>query len=140
MAKDTFYPQVKRALIKDGWKITDDPLKLEIGGVKLEVDLGAERLPEVVLAAERAHEKIAIEVKSFISNSPIHELHGALGQFIAYRTALSELEPDRKLYLAVPIATFSDFFQLPFPQRLIRENQLMLMVYDPILQEVVQWL
>ncbi len=140
MAKDTFYPQVKRALIKDGWKITDDPLKLEVGGVKLEVDLGAERVLEVVLAAERASEKIAVEVKSFISNSPINELHGALGQFIAYRTALSELEPDRKLYLAVPIATFSDFFQLPFLQRLIRENQLILMVYDPILQEVVQWL
>jgi hypothetical protein len=140
MAKDTFYPQVKRALIKEGWKITQDPLRMEVGGVKLEVDLGAERPLESFLAADRENEKIAVEVKSFISNSPIHELQKAMGQFIAYRTALEELEPDRKLYLAVPIATYADFLQLPFPQRLIRENRLVLMIYDPILQEVVQWL
>lgn len=140
MAKDSFYPQVKAALIKAGWTITHDPLKLEIGGVKLEVDFGTERMIEGVLAAERGNEKIAVEVKSFISPSPTNELHTALGQFIAYRLALSELEPDRKLYLAIPLATYSDFFQRPFPSRLIRENGLALMVYDPIGQEVVKWL
>jgi XisH protein len=140
MAKDSFYPQVKAALIKDGWSITHDPLKLETGGVKLEVDLGAERAIEGVLAAERNNEQIAVEVKSFISPSPTNEFHGALGQFIAYRLALSELEPHRKLYLAVPIAAYSDFFQRPFPKRLIQENRLMLLVYDPIREEILQWL
>jgi XisH protein len=50
-----------------------------------------------------------------------------LGQFIAYRLALSELEPDRKLYLAIPIAAYTDFFQRPFPSRLIQENDLALL-------------
>jgi hypothetical protein len=140
MARDTFYPQVKQSLIKDGWQIVSDPLRIEVGGVKLEVDLGAERSIESVLAAERDREKIAIEVKSFISNSPIHEFHSALGQFIVYRSALAEIDPDRKLYLAVPLATYSDFLQLTFPKKLIQENQLSLMIYNPIIQEIVKWL
>lgn len=140
MAKDSFYPQVKAALIKAGWTITHDPLKLEIGGVKLEVDFGAEKIFEDVLAAEQDNQKIAVEVKSFISSSPTNELHTALGQFIAYRLALSELEPDRKLYLAIPITTYSDFFQRPFPTRLIQDNGLTLIVYDPVQQEIVKWL
>ncbi len=140
MARDRFHSQVKAALIKAGWTITQDPLKLEIGGVKLEVDLGAERMFEGLIAAELNLEKIAVEVKSFISASPTHELNAALGQFIAYRLALSELEPDRKLYLGIPVATYSDFLQRPFPSRLIRENDVSLIVYDPIQQEVLQWL
>ena len=140
MARDTFYSQVKVALIKEGWTITHDPLRLETGGVKWEIDLGAERGLEGVLAAERDREKIAVEVKSFISQSPTNEMHTALGQFITYRMALEELQPDRKLYLAIPVSVYSDFFQLPFSQRLVKANRLALMVYDPIHQEVVKWL
>jgi hypothetical protein len=128
------------ALIKDGWQITHDPLKLEVGGVKLEIDFGAEKLLEGVIAAERDNEKIAVEVKSFVSNSPTNEMHTALGQFIAYRSALSEIEPDRKLYLAVPIVVYRDFFQLRFPRRLVEENNIILVIYDPLLQEILQWL
>lgn len=40
MAKDIFDKQVKNALIKDGWKITQDPLTLRISeAVKLQIDL-----------------------------------------------------------------------------------------------------
>lgn len=44
MAKDSFYPQVKTALMKEGWIITHDPAQIGNWGVKLEVDFGAERL------------------------------------------------------------------------------------------------
>jgi len=40
MAKDD---QVKNALIKDGWTITDDPFTLEYGTDKAYPDLAAER-------------------------------------------------------------------------------------------------
>jgi XisH protein len=140
MAKDTFYPQVKSALIKMGWVITADPLRLEIGGVKLEVDLAAERVQEGLIAAERGVEKIAIEVKSFISISPTHELNAAIGQFIAYRLALEELDPIRKVYLAVPVATYDDFLQRPFPSRMIKVNDVSLVIYDPIQEEILKWL
>ncbi len=55
-AKDIFHEIVKQALQKEQWVITHDPLRLEFGDVKFQVDLGAERL----LAAERGTEKIAI--------------------------------------------------------------------------------
>ena len=64
MAKDRFHGVVKTALVKDGWTVTHDPFEIQVGGVDMEIDLGAERL----LAAERKDEKIAIEVKSFFSN------------------------------------------------------------------------
>ncbi len=56
-AKDIFHEAVKKALQKEQWVITDDPLKFKFGNVNFQIDLGAERL----VAAERAGEKIAVE-------------------------------------------------------------------------------
>ena len=83
-AKDIYHEIVKEALIKDGWKITDDPLKLTIGSRSLYVDLGAEKL----LAAEKEDRKIAVEIKSFLISSPINNLENALGQYILYQNIL----------------------------------------------------
>ena len=44
MAKDLYHDNCVRALEKDGWTITDDPLKLKAGGINTFVDLGAERM------------------------------------------------------------------------------------------------
>ena len=85
MAKDVFYQQVKKALIKDGWIITDDPLTLRISEpIKVQIDLAAEN----AIAAERDTEKIAVEIKSFIAGSDISEFHTALGQYLNYVQAL----------------------------------------------------
>jgi len=66
MAKDVFHQQVKNALIKDGWIITNDPLYIRISdAVKVQIDLAAEN----AIAAERDTEKIAVEIKSFIAGS-----------------------------------------------------------------------
>jgi hypothetical protein len=89
-SKDRFHQVVKTALATDGWNVTHDPLQIKVGGVDMEIDLGAERL----LAAERGDEKIAVEVKSFLASaSAISEFHTALGQFINYRAALRREEP-----------------------------------------------
>jgi hypothetical protein len=60
-ARDSIHNNVRRALERDGWTITDGPLRLQLGKSKLYVDLGAERL----LAAEKAERKIAVEIKTF---------------------------------------------------------------------------
>jgi len=65
MAKDLFHQAVKRALIKDGWTVTHDPLIIRIDRIKLEIDLAAEK----VLAAEKDGQKVAVEVKSQTKNS-----------------------------------------------------------------------
>jgi hypothetical protein len=118
---------VKQALLKEQWVITADPLTIKLEGVKFEIDLAAEK----IFAAEKARRKIAVEVKSFLSNSAIADFHVALGQFLNYRLALQMKEPDRKLYLAVAFDTFAFFFQERFVQEAVKLYQLKLVVYDP---------
>lgn len=137
MAKDVFHQQVKNALIKDGWNITHDPLTIRISeAVKLQIDLAAES----AIAAQRDSEKIAVEIKSFVGDSDISAFHTALGQYLNYCQALEEQEPDRIVYLAIPVETYQDFFQLPFIQRAIRRYQVNLIIYDPKQEEIKQWI
>lgn len=134
-AKDAFHTVVKTALEKDGWLITHDPYTLQAGTLELYIDLGAEK----VIAAEKQGQKIAVEIKSFLSPSKITELYAALGQFIIYRIALQKKEANRTLYLAVPSTVYNEFFLLPFIQSVIQINQLCLVIYN-IEQEVIyQW-
>jgi hypothetical protein len=127
---------VKTALQKDGWTITD-PLRLRIGKVTMAIDLGADRL----VGADREGEKIAVEVKSFlITTSAISEFHTALGQFINYRGALRIRDPDRTLYLAVPDRSYESFFQEIFPQMMVAENNLRLLIYNVEAEAITQWI
>lgn len=73
-AKDIYHDSVKRALEKDGWKITHDPYLLPWKGQTVYVDLGAE-----VLAAEKENRLIAVEIKSFLGHSETRDLEQALG-------------------------------------------------------------
>jgi len=134
-AKDLFHETVKRALEKEQWTITDDPLELEWEEVKVKIDLAAEQL----ITAERGEEKIAIEIKSFIGTSAISDFHTALGQFLNYRIMLEVNQPERLLYLAVPLETYHTFFQSQFAQVAVERYQLKLIVYEPVTDEIVQW-
>ena len=134
-AKDAYHEAVVEALRKDRWKVTHDPLYLAVGGVEMYIDLGAEPL----IAAEKDDQKIAVEVKSFLQPSTISEFHTAVGQFLNYRRALRATEPDRRLYLAVPLETYKGFFALPFIREGVEEYQLLLLVYDAEEKVVSLW-
>ena len=136
-AKDVFHEVVKKALQKDGWQITHDPLSISVGGVNLSIDLAAEKL----IAAEREGEKIAVEIKSFLErSSAISEFHTALGQFINYRGALKRRQPERVLYLAVPLTTYKTFFNLDYPRDMIEENQVKMIIYDVEHEVIAEWI
>lgn len=134
-AKDLFHDAVKQALLKEQWIITADPMKIKIEGVKLEIDLAAEK----VFAAEKAGRKIAVEVKSFLNPSAITDFHAALGQFLNYRLALQMIESDRILYLAIPYETFESFFQERFTQEAVKLYQVKLLIYDPQQEVIIEW-
>ena len=138
MARDLFHNQVKAALVKDGWSITHDPYSIKISEIiKVQIDLGAES----TIAAQRAQEKIAVEIKSFVSDSDdINEFHGALGQYLNYARALAIKAPERTLYLAVPFDTYTEFFQVPFIQATLQDYQINLIVYEPIQEVIQQWI
>lgn len=133
--RDKFHNAVKHGLEKDGWTITDDPLRIRSGRVDMQIDLGAERL----LAATKGKEKIAVEVKSFTNPSNISEFHTALGQFLNYQVALEEQNSEFNLFLAIPISAFRTFFSLPFAQMVVKRFQLSLLVYDPSEEVILEW-
>ncbi len=103
-AKDLIHDAVRNALEKDGWTITDDPLTLKYQDKHVLVDLGANRL---LLAAERRQEKIAVEIKSFLSPSIMKDLQEALGQYLTYFAFLEQTKTRRKLYIATSDIAYS---------------------------------
>ena len=134
-ARDKIHQQVANALVKDGWTITHDPYKVPWKLRKVQIDLGAERL----LAAEKGAEKIAVEIKSFIGYNDLRDLYNALGQFILYRQALREFEPDRTLFLAIDREAFEEHFDDTAGESLRVEEGFKLLVCDVEAEEVVLW-
>lgn len=92
-----------------------------------------------ILGAERNGEKIAVEIKSFVGLSATTEFNAALGQFLKYQLALEEEQPDRTLYLAIPLDTYRSFFSLELPRRLIERYNVRLIIYNPKKEEIFKW-
>ncbi|NET69860.1 MAG: fatty-acid oxidation protein subunit alpha [Sphaerospermopsis sp. SIO1G2] len=134
-AKDLFHTTVKTALVKDGWNITDENLFIQVEDIDFYIDLTAER----ILAAEKTGKKIAVEIKSFLGASEVTEFHLALGQCLNYRSALRLTEPDRILYLAIPVDVYNEFFSRRFIQRIITEYELKLLIFNPEQEEILIW-
>jgi XisH protein len=134
-ARDSFHETVKEALRKDGW-VAITPLTLKYGNTRLEVDLSAERL----IVAEKAHLKIAIEVKSFTSSSVVYEFHQAVGQYLHYRLVLARTQSLRIAYLAMPSIIYTRYFGDEFFQDSLQTHQIKLILVDVDRQEIDQWL
>lgn len=136
--RDTYHDTVKRALIKDGWTISHDPLRLSYEGTTVSTDLGAEK---AFADGERiAVEIIAVEVKDFDGNQMISQFEKALGQYNLYRSLLKILAPDRAIFLAVRKDVFEEFFQLPMIQLATNEDRVKFLIFDAVLEEVTQWI
>ena len=135
-AQDSIHDEVVNALRKEGWTITHDPLKLEYEEYYLYVDFAAERF----VTAERGLERIAVEVKAFVSPSVIADLQQAIGQFVMYREILRVIDPGVRLYLAVSIKVYNHVFSGK-ATRLIRERlDMPLIAVDIESEEVLSWL
>ena len=136
MAKDIYHYNVRTALEKDGWTITDDPLTLQFGSRSVFVDLGAKKL----LAAEREGQRIAVEIKSFVGKSLVKDWENAIGQYSLYLKILSKREPDRALYLAITEEIYTSFFQEDIVQVVLEDRTIKLIVIDPIQEVITRWI
>jgi len=134
--KDLYHDTVIKALLKEGWTITDDPLRLYYGGRNVYVDLGAEQ----PIAAEKEGSKIAVEIKSFIGESEVHELSQSIGQYNMYRDILVEIGLERVLWLAIPMYAYDGIFQEPIGQLLRNREGLKIIVFDEQREEIKQWI
>jgi hypothetical protein len=106
-------------------------------GEEKPIAFGAEQL----LTAENNDRKIAVEVKSLIGESRIADLEQALGQYTLYYDILKRRESERPLYLVVPLNAFTELFEgESFGQILLDNNRLNLVVFNPEIEEIVQWI
>ena len=133
--RDKIHEAVRNALTKDGWKITADPYDIEYEDAVLHADLAADR----ILAAERSDEKIVVEVKSFLSSSPLHELQAALGQYQMYEMCLEAVAPERHLYLAVSEPVWGKLFKMKIAQKFLKRLPASLLVVNLKTEEIVLW-
>lgn len=101
------------------------------------VDLAAERR---TVGAERAGQKIAVEIQSFLSPSPIRDLEEAVGQYDIYRAVLTETEPGRPLYLAIPQRVYDGVLSEELGKLVVARLQLKLLVFSGQQQRIVQWI
>lgn len=134
-AKDIYHDCVKNALIKDGWTITDDPLSLKIGAKDLFIDLATEK----IIGAEKQGQKIAVEIKSFVSPSELEDLKNALGQYILYEKILKRQLSERTLYLAIREAIYNALFQQEIGAMLLEDKTLKLIIFNPEQEVITQW-
>lgn len=85
-------------------------------------------------------EKIAVEIKSFIGKSDLDDFEGALGKFQLYLFALEDIEPERILFLAIPIGFYNRFFNDIFFQKLIKRANLKILIFDEQTKNIHSWI
>lgn len=135
--RDVYHDIVVEALEKDGWTVTDDPLRFYVDDTKLEIDLAAET---VIIGAEQGNRLIAVEIKSFVGASIINETQKLLGQIDMYLLVLAEQDPDRELIAAIPLKFYNLLSEKPFLKRVIENKQLRMFVFDEVDQSIVRWI
>jgi len=107
------------------------------GDRRLFIDLGAER---TTIGAERGGERIAVEIASFVADSPVRDLQEAVVQFVAYRAVLSHADPERVLFLGVPGRVYDSLLSEPLGQLVAADVRLRVLVSDAQQQKVVRWI
>ena len=131
-AKDRYHDAVKRALVKDGWMITGEQVKLRIGNRRLWVDLQATYPNE--------NRIVLIEVKGFESSaSPVEALESAVGQYVVYQATLDARGLDIPLYLAAPDAAYFGILEETLGQAVRQTVSIKLIVFEPLSEEVLIW-
>lgn len=133
--RDLYHDTVKNILVRDGWKITHDPLIL--GDLELRVypDLGAEKS-----VSQQGERVLAIEIKVFGTIGQLSELQKAIGQYILYRSILRRSKSARSPYLAIPSGTYQSLFQKKIIQNLMQDEGIRLIVFNPVTETIEQWI
>ncbi|NEO69826.1 element excision factor XisH family protein [Moorena sp. SIO3H5] len=145
-SKDTIHNRVKQAIINDGWQITNDPYVISYGERFLFIDLGArdslnlEETESQLIGLEQDNAKIAIEIKTFRNQSPVVDIEKAIGQYTLYKLLLTQVDPERIIYLAITEQTYNEIFDEPLGRLVIEELPLNLIIIDVVQLDVKQWI
>jgi hypothetical protein len=130
--RDAYHHIVKAALVRDGWTVTHDPLVVRYKGLRVYIDLAAEKsLPD---------SKIAIEVKVFGGGSTVDDFEKAVGQYNIYRDVLRRRKIKRELFLAISRGTYKKLDRIPALPELVGDQKIHLLIFDEQNEEVIEWI
>jgi hypothetical protein len=106
----------------------------------LEVELFADLAVEKTIASEQKELRIIVEIKSFLSPSPMRDFEIALGQYILYRNLINFTETKYQIYLAIKDSIYENFFKRNSIQDITKINQLLLIVVDMEKEKILEWI
>jgi len=134
-ALDQCHHQVVRALQKDGWVITDQPLYLSTEKRQVYIDIGAQQ------SGNGSRKRIAvIEVKCFLDTDKMTtDLYIAVGQYLFYRAVIADRNINAPLYLSVPENIYNEFFDA-IARTVMSENQIKLVIVNLETETIAQWI
>jgi len=131
--KDHDHHTVIRALVKDGWTITGEQVKLIVEDRYLFIDI------EATQSSSRS--VVLIEVKQLAeATSLVEVLANAVGKYLLYRWALDESGASTPLYLAVSQTAYKGILSEKIGMLAIEQGKIALLVFDPEREEIVQWI
>jgi hypothetical protein len=131
-AKDRYHDTVKRALVKDGWEITDEQITLPLDDRYLWVDIEA---------AKEGSGIILIEVKELDEvRSPVEAFALAIGKCVLYRIAIESSGIEAPLYLAVTQASFDNILSETIGQAARARISMSVLVFDAKREEIIRWI
>jgi glycerophosphoryl diester phosphodiesterase len=136
MAKDAYHDIVKRALIKDGWKITHDPFVIKYKDLTVIADLSAEK----TFVSDKTGKKIVIEIKVFGTKSKVSEFEKAKGQYDIYQIALRKNQISDTLFMAISDDIYASFFSREAIKEIVEEEKINLVIFNPAAEEIVKWI
>lgn len=131
-AKDRYHDAVKNALVKDGWVVTAEQVRLLYGDRNLWIDIQAEKTVD--------QRVILIEVKELDDvDSPVEALANAIGKYLLYRLAIIYTKRYAPLYLAVTEAAYNGILSGVAGQQALTQFQILVVVFNPEREEIVKW-
>ena len=105
-----------------------------------DAELYADLFIEKALLVEQKGRKIVVEIKSFISPSPMRDFENALGQYILYRDILGLANKNYEIYLAIRDTIFDTFFQRKSIQAVVKRNQIEFIIFNNEREEISLWI
>jgi XisH protein len=135
-AIDGCEPQVVRALEKQGWAVSQQPVFLRVMTATYFADFQAKR----GVNGNTQH-LIIVEVKCFTNESTQQdELYRAIGQYLLYRSILKLKELVIPIYLAIPTVAFVTLFTQAEVKITVQDVGIKLIVVDLEKEEVAEWI
>lgn len=105
------------------------------------VDLAASPLSKgQFIGAQRRDQRIAVEIKEFRGKSAVNDLEQAIGQYVLYQLLLKQVDPKRRVYLAISDIVYDEIFSEPIGELVINELPMDLIVINVQAKEVKKWI